>query len=152
LRGRDEVEGEPSLEQIIPFIVFNYQGRYLLIRNPIIGEGKRQGKLYSLGVRGHLQEEDLEEDLSSWAKREFEKEVDHLGNLSFEVLGVLNGEDESLGVVIMAKGDSPQLKMREELKLGKLVTLSEAVGHLPFMNNWSQVVFDFLRSLEEERG
>ncbi len=62
----------------------------------------------------------------------------------------MNGENESLGVVIMARGDSPQLKMREELRTGKLVTLSEAVGHYNFMDNWSKIVFNFLRSLEEE--
>jgi len=50
----------------------------------------------------------------------------------------------------MARGDSPQLKMREELRTGKLVTLSEAVGHYNFMDNWSKIVFNFLRSLEEE--
>ncbi len=64
-RRRDEVEREPSLEKVIPLFVFNYQDRSLLITNPISGEGKRQGRLYSLGVKGHLQEENLDEDLSS---------------------------------------------------------------------------------------
>lgn len=155
-RRRGEIEEDPSLKQIIPFIVFNYQNRYLLMRKPVSGKEQRQDNLYSLGIRGHLSEGDLEqEDISIWAKREFRNQVDHQGNLNFEVIGVLNDESnlvekDYLGVVIMARGDSPQLGIREELKRGKLVTLSEAVGYYDFMENWSKIVFRHLQSLEEQ--
>jgi predicted NUDIX family phosphoesterase len=158
-RRRGKIEEDPSLKQIIPYVVFRHQNRYLLMQRRGSHSEQRLANLYSLGIGGHLCEEDLEqgEDILDWAKREFEEEVDYQGNLIFEVIGALNDDSDAvgrvhLGVVIVAEGDSPQIGVKDELKSGRLVTLSEALGQYDLMENWSRIVFKYLQMLEQNES
>lgn len=153
---RSKVEKEPLVKQIIPYIVFRYQDKYLLMQRLENHTEQRLASLYSYGIGGHLREEDLEkgEGILDWAKREFSEEVDYGGNLHLKVLGVLNDDSNSvgqvhLGIVIIAEGDSTQIKVKDEHKSGKLVSLSEALEHYDQMENWSQIVFKYLEKLDQ---
>lgn len=53
-RRRGDVEDDPSLKQIIPYLVVQSSGRYMLFqRTQAGGEGRLHG-LYSVGVGGHV--------------------------------------------------------------------------------------------------
>lgn len=155
-RRRSEVENDPSVKQIIPYIVFQYQDKYLLMQRLEDHSEQRLANLYSCGIGGHLREEDLEEGegILDWAKRELAEEVVYNGNLDFKVLGVLNDDSDAvgevhLGVIIVAKGDSPQIKVKDEHKSGRLISLSEASKYYDQMENWSRIVFEHLQRLEK---
>src|SRR2546430_8294422 len=56
---RDQVEHDPSFRQIIPYGVFRHGERYLLTKRLRASTEKRLRQLYSLGVGGHINPEDL---------------------------------------------------------------------------------------------
>ena len=58
-RPRGEVEEDPDYQQIIPYIVFRHEDRYLLTRRLKQSSEKRLRHLYSLGVGGHINREDV---------------------------------------------------------------------------------------------
>ena len=107
---------------------------------------------YSLGIGGHIRSDDMQgKSIFDWARREFAEEVDYQGNLQVEMLGVLNDDSNlvgqvHLGLVLLLTGDSAQIKVNSELKSGILLTLSECESFAGLMENWSTVVFQFLKS------
>jgi predicted NUDIX family phosphoesterase len=150
-RKRGEVEEDFSLKQIISYIIFSYKNKYLLTQRLDKPNERRLASFYSFGIGGHLGKKDLENgsSLSDWAKREFEEEVDYKGNLKFETLGVLNDDSNPvgkvhLGLVVLAIGDSPDIKVKDEHKSGELLFLNEAKKNYKNMENWSKIVYDYL--------
>jgi len=142
-RRRGDIENDTTFKQIIPYVVFQYSNKYLLMQRTGDHSEQRLANLYSCGIGGHLREEDLEsrEGVLDWAKREFTEEVDYGGNLDLRVIGVLNDDSNPvgevhLGIVIIAKGDSPQIKVKGEHKSGELKTLQELETHFDQMENW----------------
>ena len=58
-RKRGDVEEDPSIKQIIPYIVFKHGDRYLLMQRIDTHDEQRLANLYSCGIGGHLREQDL---------------------------------------------------------------------------------------------
>src|SRR5256886_11288017 len=58
-RPRREVEDEPSEPQIIPYVVFRHDDRYFLTHRLRRSSERRLRHLYSLGVGGHINPEDV---------------------------------------------------------------------------------------------
>ena len=74
------METDPAYKQIIPYLVFTYENKYFLMQRQKKASETRLQSKYSLGIGGHIREEDMENcTLVDWAKREFEEEID-LGN------------------------------------------------------------------------
>ena len=130
-KRRGDVETDPSFQQIIPYIVFNYQDKYFLYKYlPKAGE-KRLVDTYQLGVGGHINPEDGDENkdiLEVGMMREWSEEVDFKGNfLSKKLVGILNDdsapvEQVHLGLVYNFEGDSPEISIKEtETMRGELV-------------------------------
>lgn len=155
---RQEMETNPSYKQIIPYVVFRFGDKYLLMQRKPDHTEQRLASKMSLGIGGHVREEDLERSgVVGWARREFEEEVEYQGNLTFSVLGVLyDGSDDvgrvHLGIVILAEGDSDDIKIKDEHKMGELRTLSEIQNNSQLMENWSKLVFDYLKNEEIQKG
>lgn len=85
----------------------------------------------------------------AWAKREFEEEVSYDGHYKTEFLGLLNHDANDVGLVhvglvIRVLGDSGKIAIRDEHKLGKLVSLPQTGKSYKKMETWSQIVYDFL--------
>ncbi len=59
-RPRREVEEDASELQIIPYLVFRHDERYFLTRRLRRSSERRLRHLYSLGVGGHINPEDVE--------------------------------------------------------------------------------------------
>lgn len=153
-KPRAEVENDPSYQQIIPYVVFRHDDRYLLTHRLRASSEKRLRKQYSLGVGGHINPGDLErgDPILDGLKREWSEEVIYEGRFEASLLGLLNEESSPvsrvhLGVVFLVEGDSPDIAIRETTKLaGELLTLDEMRIYYLGMESWSQMVYDRLSS------
>ena len=148
---RGQVEHDPSYKQIIPYLVFEKGGRIFLMRRRADHSDLRIANLYSLGIGGHINKKDLNGrgGLISWARREFEEEIDYRGKYKTEFLGLINHDANDIGLVhaglvIKVSGDSDSIAIRGEHKSGELVTLEEAGRVYKQMETWSQIVYDYL--------
>ncbi|MEM1350330.1 MAG: hypothetical protein AAGI01_17350, partial [Myxococcota bacterium] len=103
---RDELEGDPSRKQIIPYIVVLTQDHrvFTLRRRREQSEARLHGKL-SIGVGGHLEREDAEHDdpITAGMWREFAEEIlvpaSTLDTLAPIYRGVLNDDSTEVGAV-----------------------------------------------------
>ena len=149
---RREVEEDPSYQQVIPYVVFRHRGRYLLTKRLKASSEKRLRHLYSLGVGGHINPEDVAngDPVSDGMRREWEEEVAYAGAFEARPLGLIHEESAPvgrvhLGLVFLIDGDTPDIAIRETDKLaGQLLTLDEMRIHYLEMESWSQLVYDRL--------
>ncbi len=147
---RSQMETDPSYKQIIPYLIYTHDGKYFLMqRQPKASETRLQSK-YSLGIGGHIRQEDIQgADIATWARREFEEEVVFNGSYTIEPLGLLNDDTNDvgkvhIGFVFLLHGDSANIAVQEELKSGTLLTLDECKILYSSMETWSQIIVDYL--------
>lgn len=157
-KRRGDMENDASWQQIIPYIVFNYQDKYFLYKYlPKAGE-QRLVDSYQLGVGGHINPIDGENEniLEAGMMREWEEEVDFKGNiLEKKLVGILNDDSRPvekvhMGLVYEFLGDSPNISIKEKDKMvGELVSLSK-IGEYINGNHgvWVQIVYnEYLKNL-----
>lgn len=147
---RSVMEQDPTYKQIIPYLIFSYQDTYFMMqRTDKATEGRLKNK-FSLGIGGHIREEDLTDDsIFSWAEREFHEEVEYKDAFSIKPLGILNDDANPVGqvhvgFVFLLEGTTPHITVKSELKSGQLVSLEECKGYFNTMETWSQMVYEFL--------
>src|SRR6202022_3884859 len=134
---RSEGEEDASYQQVIPYVVFRHDDRYLLTRRLKASSEKRLRQLYSLGVGGHINPGDFDggDPVADGLRREGEEEVRYDGHLEERMLGLLNDESSPvskvhLAVVFLLDGDTSEIAIRETDKLaGELLTLEEMRIH-----------------------
>ena len=137
-------------KQIIPYLVFQHQDTLFVMQRKGTASEQRLANKYSLGIGGHLREEDITgKTLFDWARREFEEEVNYSGSLDITPLGVLNDDSNDvgkvhIGFVFLLKGDSANISIKSELQSGELLSFEECKTKYHAMETWSQFVFDFL--------
>jgi len=147
---RAQVEEDPKWQQVIPYLVFESDSRFFLMRRKGNHTDRRLSNMYSLGIGGHINRSDLSGGgILSWARREFEEEIDYSGKFTTEFVGLLNDDSNDvglvhLGLVIRIKGENDKITIRDEHKSGKLVSLEEMRKSYKRMETWSQIVYDFL--------
>lgn len=154
---RGGVEANPSWQQIVPYLIFENAGRIFVMQRKGDHTEQRLANLISIGIGGHINKGDIGgvgdirngKDFISWAKREFEEEVDYKGKFQTEFLGLLNHDVNDvgmvhLGLVMKIKGESDQITVRDEHKSGKLVPVDEVSKFYKRMETWSQIVYDYL--------
>lgn len=159
-RRRGDVEDDPSFQQIIPYVVFRHGKRYLLTKRLKESSEKRLRHLYSLGVGGHINREDISavpgaDPVVEGLRREFEEEVVYGGDWTHSMIGLLNDDSNDvsrvhLAVVFEVVGDRPEIAIRETGKLdGELLTLEEMKIYYLDMESWSQLIYDHLLAREK---
>ena len=160
-KPRGDVEEDPDFQQIIPYVVFRHGDRYLLTRRLKQSTEKRLRHLYSLGVGGHINRDDVDEGnraadpLIQGLRREFEEEVIYEGAWSHRLIGLINDDSNDvsrvhLGVVFEITGDQPGIQIRETGKLeGELLRLEEMKMYYLDMESWSQLIYDHLLAREQ---
>jgi predicted NUDIX family phosphoesterase len=148
---RSEVENNTSYKQIIPYLVFEFNEKiFIMQRKSTASESRLQSK-YSLGIGGHIREEDIEnKSLNEWAMREFDEEVNYQGQFSIKPLGLINDDSNEvgqvhLGFVFLLQGNSDKISIRDEHKSGKLCSFEECESFFPSMETWSQLVFEYMK-------
>ena len=157
-KRRGDVENDPSWQQIIPYIVFNYESKFFIYKYlPSAGE-QRLVDTYQIGVGGHINEVDVKggDVLEEGMMREWSEEVDYKGNfLEKKLVGLLNDDSRPveavhLGLVYNFFGDSSEISIRETDKMkGELVDLKD-IGEYIKSNDgiWIKIVYrDYLSKL-----
>jgi len=149
--SRPQMEQNFNYKQIIPYLVFKYQDKFFLMQRGGQASESRLRSKFSLGIGGHIREDDMQgSSIFDWARREFAEEVDYQGKLEVTMLGVLNDDSNDvgrvhLGLVMLLVGDSDQIAVKSELKSGELLTVEECGLFELKMENWSKLVFDYLK-------
>jgi len=162
IQPRSLMEKDPTYKQIIPYLLFEYDGSFFLMQRKKDASEQRLQSKYSLGIGGHMRFEDLQQnaDLFKWAKREFEEEVQYEGSFQMAPLGILNDDSTEvgqvhLGIVLMLIGDSNKISVKSELQSGQLVSLHDCLDFVPYMESWSQIALmkllkEGFKSVEKE--
>ena len=149
---RSLMEYDFSYKQIIPYLVFRFEDKYFLMQRKSKASEKRLRSKYSFGIGGHIRQEDImDANIASWARREFHEEVEYKGNFGIEFLGILNDDSNDVGkvhvgFVYILDGDSCDISVKDELQSGQLLTLDECFDYYDQMESWSKMVFDFLKA------
>ena len=150
-RSRAQVEVDTSFKQIIPYLIFKFDNKYFLMQRTDSGSETRLRNKYSLGIGGHIVEEDLKgRSIYEWALREFNEEVAYKGKLKIKPIGLINDESNFVGKVhtgflFLLEGDSANIKARKEFRSGHLATIDEISAYYSEMESWSKMALDFLR-------
>ena len=147
---RSKVEQDPTYKQIIPYLIFTHDDKFFVMRRKNDASEVRLQNKFSLGIGGHIKKEDLKRtNIIEWAEREFHEEVEYKGNFEIEPIGILNDESNAVGqvhtgFVFLLRGEHNNIKIKDEHKEGMLVTLEECKALYNQMENWSQIVIDYL--------
>lgn len=162
-KNRDEVETDPSFQQIIPYIVFNFENKYFIYKYLKNAGEKRLIDSYQIGIGGHINPidgENSEDILEAGMMREWSEEVDFKGNfLEKKLVGVLNDDSSPvdavhIGLVYNFVGDSPEISLREKDKMeGQLIDLKD-IGEYIADNKgvWVKIVYrDYLLPIINDR-
>lgn len=157
---RGAAETDPSLQQIIPYVVVIRDDTLLLLQRTTQQTETRLHNLYSIGVGGHINPGD-EHDAAAVGEhpfmggltRELHEELELSGALAeVNVLGLINDDTNDvgsvhLGVAVEAVADGIEVTIREtEAMTGRFVTLAEAQALREGMESWSQYLLDALAS------
>ncbi len=146
------MEQDQTYKQIIPYLVFTYNNKFFLMQRQTNASEKRLQNKYSLGIGGHIRQEDMQkQSIFAWAEREFHEEINYQDNLTIEPFGILNDDSNAvgkvhLGLVLLLHGDSDNITIKSELKSGKLVTLSACTTVVGTMESWSQLILHHLQN------
>jgi predicted NUDIX family phosphoesterase len=147
---RSLMEEDPRYKQIIPYLIFCHNDTYFLMQRKSKASEQRLKNKYSLGIGGHINEQDLTDDsIINWARREFDEEVNYSGSYTVEPLGLLNDDSNDvgkvhMGFVFLLKGDSDAISVKSEHKNGMLLSRDECNAYYDNMESWTQMVFDVL--------
>jgi predicted NUDIX family phosphoesterase len=150
---RAVAESDPTAPQIIPFVVFRHQDRYFLTHRLRRSSERRLRKLYSLGIGGHINPEDVAgaaDPIDAGLRRELEEEVAYAGTTDYRLIGAINDATTEvgrvhLGLIYLLEGDRGEITIREVDKLaGELLQLDEMRIYYLNMESWSQLIFDHL--------
>jgi predicted NUDIX family phosphoesterase len=148
---RGDVEADPGLKQIIPYLVVRSGGRVMLFQRTRAGGEDRLHGLYSIGVGGHVARTDVvgaADAVAQGLRRELQEELTVGGEWSARLVGVLNDDDNAVGqvhfgLVHVVDVPSGAVAIRETDRLtGRLATLEEVAAAYPAMETWSQLVVD----------
>jgi predicted NUDIX family phosphoesterase len=157
-RPRSEVEDDPSLKQIIPYVVLRCGGEvFCYTRGKSQGEA-RLHRRRSLGVGGHVAEADAEGRRSFEAyemamRRELDEEVEVKTPGAMRLMGLINDDSTAvgqvhLGVVHVLELEQPLVSPREEgLTDCEFVPIARLSDHWDEFETWSQICIGaFLRA------
>ncbi len=154
---RQDMENDPSFQQIIPYIIFNFQDQYFFYK--YLAGDKRLVNNCQIGVGGHINPIDLrlgEDIVMAGALREWEEEVVYKGNIiEKKFIGILNDERRQvesvhLGLIYHFTGDSPQITIKENDKIeGGLIKLEDMPKYLENAEGWPEIIYkEYLSNIE----
>jgi predicted NUDIX family phosphoesterase len=148
---RPAAEDDPSLKQLIPYVVVTDADRVYLMQRTDAGGDPRLHRKASIGVGGHLNPvDDGEDPILAGLRREWAEELDAAWEPEFELVGLLNDETNSvgavhLGVVFTVEAGGRRIDVREHDKLvGGFAGADAVAAAWDRMETWSQLVADRL--------
>lgn len=150
-RPRDHVEDDPSLKQIIPYLIVRFEDRLFLFQRSAAGGEARLHGLFSIGVGGHINRSDVagaRDLVAAGLRRELEEELVIGGAWRARLVGVLNDDSNAVGrvhfgLVHVVEVDSPDVAVRESEALsGRLAALEDVLAVRDRMETWSRLILD----------
>lgn len=152
---RAKAEGDPSLKQLIPYVVMKHGERLLFyVRGSETGE-QRLRDLGSVGIGGHISvtdhslfEREMRDVFFSGLRREVEEEVVVKTAYSERVKGFINDDSNAvgrvhLGVLIIRELDSRDVSKRERsITSLEFLGIDELRARRERLETWSQIVVD----------
>jgi predicted NUDIX family phosphoesterase len=148
---RPLAEEDPSLKQLIPYVVVRDGTEVLLMQRTDAGGDARLRRKASIGVGGHLNPvDDGEDPLMAGLRREWAEELDADWEPDFQLVGLLNDETNPvgavhLGVVFTVDADGRAVDVRERDKLvGSFAASGELAAAWDRLETWSQLVAEEL--------
>jgi len=156
-KGRDFVENDPNLKQIIPYLLLKKENFIFTYKRMPGGGEARLHNFISIGVGGHMREmaSEVEENLYKNLKRELEEEMVIETDYKMEFLGVLNEDftpvcQVHLGLVFLIIPDEKNcvyVKEKRELE-GKWMEEVEVEKLYNNMEIWSKILWDYLKKIK----
>lgn len=152
-RPRAEVETDPSLKQLIPYVIFRCGGDvFCYVRGGSQSE-TRLHRLRSLGVGGHVDEADADGRATRDAyeialRRELDEEVRIESPGTLRQVGLINDDatpvgQVHLGVVHVYDLEAPRVSAQEDgLAEARFLDLAEALSLRSEFETWSQFCLD----------
>jgi predicted NUDIX family phosphoesterase len=143
---RSAAESDPSLKQIIPYLVLRDGDRIFLMKRTKAGGDARLHDRYSIGVGGHLNPGDS--SILGGLAREWREELEADFLPEFVFLGLLNDDTvdvgvHHLGVVYLADAAGRSVRVRETHKLsGSFQPVDVVMDVYDRMETWSQLAMD----------
>jgi predicted NUDIX family phosphoesterase len=153
-RPRFEVESDSSFKQLIPYIVLKHGKTLFHYRRGSAGTEKRLQALRSIGIGGHISEDDArggEDPYHTGMMRELLEEVEIGGEWSEQFLGFINDDrtpvgSVHLGVVQLFELTRPDVTSKEDaLAEGGFAPLEELMAQAEQFETWSQFVLEVLK-------
>jgi predicted NUDIX family phosphoesterase len=148
---RERVEHDPSLKQIIPYVVLRHQESIFLVRRTRAGSEERLREKFSIGIGGHINPADVGDavdPVDAGMRRELTEEVDVPAGWQARAVGVLNDDAEAVGsvhfgLVYAVDLPSADVRVRETAKLqGAFATPQKLREVYARLETWSQFVVD----------
>jgi predicted NUDIX family phosphoesterase len=143
---RPAAESDPSLKQIIPYLVLRDGDRIFLMKRTKAGGDARLHDRYTIGVGGHLNPGDS--SILGGLAREWREELEADFLPEFVFLGLLNDDSvdvgvHHLGVVYLADAAGRSVRIRETHKLsGSFQPVDVVMDVYDRMESWSQLAMD----------
>lgn len=154
-RPRALVEDDPSLKQIIPYVIFRTdEAVFCYTRGKASGEARLR-RLRSLGVGGHVEEADADGRATLDAyelalRRELDEEVEVSSPGTLRRVGLINDDSNPvgqvhLGVVHLFELEGPRVAPREDaLVEAGFVPVADLAALRDQFETWSQICIDAL--------
>ena len=151
LKRRGDVENDNSYQQIIPYIIFNYNDKYFLYRYLKKAGEQRLLNDYIVGIGGHINKEDVKEGediLEAGRDREWNEEIEYNDPLEKELIGILNDdrrpvEAVHLGLVYLFTGSTPNISVKEKDKMtGQLYGPEEFAEKAGNTEGWAPIIYN----------
>jgi predicted NUDIX family phosphoesterase len=156
-RPRSEVEDDPSLKQIIPYVVFRSGDAVFCYTRGGSGGEARLRRRRSLGVGGHVAEDDADgrgtlDAYEMALRRELDEEVTVASPGVLRRVGLINDDSTPvgsvhLGVVHVYELERPEVAPRESALIEPgFVPVADLRAEWELFETWSQICIDaFLR-------
>lgn len=152
-RPRSEVETDPSFKQLIPYVVLRSSEQLFHYRRGGSGTETRLSALRSIGIGGHISEEDGAGEGDPYRNgmlRELAEEIEIGCPYQERLLGFINDDrtpvgSVHLGVVHLFDLEQPAAEAREEaIAQAGFAPLTELIAQSGEFETWSQFVLSEL--------
>lgn len=145
---RYDVEGEPSMQQIVPYIlILNEDEDKVFATKRIIGDARLQGKL-SIAYNGHIDSSDgTREVLFKAAVRELFEAVQVDILKPFKIIGYVRDltslANDHTGVVIIATVTGGVTIRGDDTLIGEWMDLKGLINNYEKLESWSKYIVDY---------
>ena len=150
-RPRSNVETDPSFKQLIPYVLLRNGDALFHYRRGAAGIEKRLQSLRSLGIGGHIAEQDAAADpYTNGMMRELLEEVTIGGSYTERLLGFINDDRTPvgrvhLGIVHLFELERADVRSNEEALVdGGFATREQLWREREQFETWSQFALEML--------